>query len=388
MKTEEGKDLQLDIRLGSSFAQDSIRAVREVAAQIRQADPNAVVIFFCSSRYDHNLIAEAMREEFSEQTVIGCTSAGELVGEAGYKEGGLVGASLLSPHLIAHPHLMDNLSDYVADRARNLADQLCEQLLLADAYDPKRQFGLLLIDGISLREEVVAASLYNCLEGVPIFGGSAADELNFEETLVYYDGEFHSDSAVFTLFECDLPFQVFRFQHFEPTDKRLVITEADPATRIVFEINGLPAAEAFAEAIEVPIEEFDADVFAANPLMLRVGGEWYVRAVQSANPDGSLSFWCAIDKGLVLTVGQGQDLVKNIANSMDTLRSTFSDLRFVLGCDCLFRRLELLQKNRLNDASTLFKGMPYLGFSTYGEQYNGLHINQTLTGVVIGGNSK
>ena len=30
----------------------------------------------------------------------------------------------------------------------------------------------------------------------------------------------------------------------------------------------------------------------------------------------------------------------------------------------------------------------FLGFSTFGEQYNAIHINQTLTGVVFGGETE
>jgi hypothetical protein len=37
--------------------------------------------------------------------------------------------------------------------------------------------------------------------------------------------------------------------------------------------------------------------FAAHPLMVRAGGDYHVRSVQSANPDGSLTFYCAIDEG-------------------------------------------------------------------------------------------
>jgi hypothetical protein len=58
-------------------------------------------------------------------------------------------------------------------------------------------------------------------------GGSAGDDLEFEQTAVYWDGEFIPDAAVFTLFETSLPFVSFKLQHFRPTEKKLVITAAD-----------------------------------------------------------------------------------------------------------------------------------------------------------------
>ncbi len=374
----------LTVATGASFHPEAGAAVAELASQLGRLTPETTVLFFASSRYDLDVLAHALREHFADQAVLGCTTAGELIGGQGYAEGGLVGAALTSPLLKAHAALIDNLSQYADSQAETLAADLAGRLQRSDRLDPQRQFGLLLIDGLAMREEAVAASLFDRFGGVQIIGGSAGDDLHFERTHVFHEGCFHSDSALFSLFECDLPFQLFRFQHFEPTDVRMVITESSPSLRVVNEINGMPATEAYAEAVGVAPEALDAAIFAANPVMLRVGGEWYVRSIQKANPDGSLSFYCAIDTGLVLTLGKGGDLVENIAQSMEKLQTMLPDLRFVLGCDCIFRRLELAQQGRLDAAGPSLASVPFLGFSTYGEQFNGLHINQTLTGVAIG----
>jgi hypothetical protein len=57
----------------------------------------------------------------------------------------------------------------------------------------------------------------------------------------------------------------------------------------------------------------------------------------------------------------------------------------VLGCDCILRRLELQQKGLLDEAPNVLRGADFIGFSTYGEQFNGIHVNHTLTGVALGG---
>ena len=38
--------------------------------------------------------------------------------------------------------------------------------------------------------------------------------------------------------------------------------------------------------------------------------------------------------------------------------------------------------------SAIFERARSCGFSTYGEQFRGIHVNQTLTGVAIGGRDK
>jgi hypothetical protein len=46
------------------------------------------------------------------------------------------------------------------------------------------------------------------------------------------------------------------------------------------------------------------------------------------------------------------------------------------------------QKGLKKEIEDLFKKNNVVGFSTYGEQFRGVHINQTLTGLAIGGSRK
>ena len=100
------------------------------------------------------------------------------------------------------------------------------------------------MDGLFGHEEQLAHALQDGLGEIPLVGGSAGDSMSFASTYVYHDGAFVSGAAVLVLVSTPLPFMEFKTQHFEPTDERLVVTEADPAARVVSEINGLPAAAA------------------------------------------------------------------------------------------------------------------------------------------------
>lgn len=374
---------RLRVTKGYSSAANSLVAAKELAGSLNQPDAN-LVVFFCSSRHDLSVLGPALKELFT-CPVIGCTTAGEINSEGGYLEGGIVGVCLASDELHVHPRLIHPLDKFGLEEAENLAKDLRGGLQLADDFDASRMFGLLLVDGLSMLEEQVIASLYSQLGDVSIFGGSAGDDLEFRETSVYWDGKFIKNAAVFTLFETTLPFQTFQTQHFEPTETRLVITESDCATRTVKEINGGPAAEEYAKAVGLEVEELTPQIFAAYPVMLKIGGEYYVRSIQKANPDGSLTFYCAIDTGLVLTVAKGHGLLDNLQQYIGKLHREVPGIKLVLGCDCILRRLELQQKNLVGLAPSAFKGAEFIGFSTYGEQYNGIHVNQTLTGLALGG---
>ena len=56
----------------------------------------------------------------------------------------------------------------------------------------------------------------------------------------------------------------------------------------------------------------------------------------------------------------------------------------MIGCDCILRRLEIEQKDLGAAVDELVKRHSVVGFSTYGEQFHGMHVNQTFTGVAIG----
>jgi hypothetical protein len=373
---------RLCVKKGASAALAPRQAVDELAEQIQQPD-SGIVIVFCSSQYDLPALGAALKERF-DCPVIGCTSAGEITAETGYQQGGIVGVSLSSRELTAHPRLIHPLDKFGLVDAENLAQALRNELTLAAEFDAGHMFGLLLVDGLSMLEEQVIASIYNQLGNVPIIGGSAGDDLNFQKSHVYWDGKFIDNAAVFTLFETTLPFETFQTQHFEPTETRLVITESDCATRTVKEINGAPAAQEYADAVGLEVKELTPQIFAAYPVMLKIDGEYYVRSIQKANPDGSLTFYCAIDNGLVLTVAKGKALLENLHQRLEQVRQDIPDVKLVLGCDCILRRLELQQKNLIGEAMEALEGSEFIGFSTYGEQYNGIHVNQTLTGIALG----
>jgi hypothetical protein len=55
-----------------------------------------------------------------------------------------------------------------------------------------------------------------------------------------------------------------------------------------------------------------------------------------------------------------------------------------IGCDCFLRRLELEVAGDTEPTAEFLRSQQVIGFNTYGEQFNGMHINQTFTGVAIG----
>jgi hypothetical protein len=76
-------------------------------------------------------------------------------------------------------------------------------------------------------------------------------------------------------------------------------------------------------------------------------------------------------------------LSQNLETSLTEIQKTLKPA-LILGSDCILRRLEMQRNNELEEMKHLLSRFPFIGFSTYGEQYYGVHVNHTLTALVLG----
>jgi len=83
-------------------------------------------------------------------------------------------------------------------------------------------------------------------------------------------------------------------------------------------------------------------------------------------------------------VAHGEDIALNLDRSLKALKLEVGEIEMILGFDCILRRLEAQQKQKTHEVSAVLKRNNVFGFSTYGEQFRSMHVNQTFTGVAIG----
>ena len=141
------------------------------------------------------------------------------------------------------------------------------------------RFALSLIDGLANSEETVVSAIAWALDGIPLVGGSAGDDLVFRETVLLHGGRIRRRSAVLLLIDSDYPIEIFRSDNFEPTQRRFVVTASDEDRRVVHELNAEPAAQEYAAAIGLKPDLLSPLSFATHPLAVKVGGEERARAM-------------------------------------------------------------------------------------------------------------
>ena len=372
---------------GGSQASDPREAVAQLHGVIGGPRTAFAVIFF-SPQYDANAIAAAARERFGDTPVFGCTTAGEIT-PFGYISGGLCGIGFPADEFAVTSVLFEDLTNFeVASTLEKTRQAVADQARVAASAFPDaagtKCFALLLVDGLSVREEQLVSAIANALGDIPLVGGSAGDDMNFRRTWILHGGRCVPNAASLLLVTARRRFFAFKTEHFLNTDKKMVVTGAKPAERTVTELNAEPAAREYARVIGVDGERLTPMTFAAHPVLVRVGGQYHVRAIQKVNPDDSLTFFCAIDEGLVLTVAKSVDIVHDLEELFEQIRRELGKPDLIIGCDCVLRNLEIEQRQLKQTVSELFVRNGVIGFCTYGEQFNSMHVSQTFTGIAIG----
>ncbi len=366
------------VTVAVSSESDADAAARAVAGQIDHAE-TCFAIAFLPGNLPPAPLAAALARWLPGLPLFGCTTAGQIT-PTGYDETALVLVAFPKRHFRCSTQLFHPLKPVAIAEVSAQARRLASNFPRTAGWN---RLALVFADGLSKQEDLLVAALEVGLEHIPLYGGSAGNVLGCDRTFILHGGTVHSDAALLVLIETSLHFQGIGFDHFLPTDKQMVVTDAIPEERLVLELNGAPAAEEYARLVGCAATDLSPQVFAENPVLVRNDGLYHVRAIHGAREDGALSFLSAIDDGLVLTLGRGKEILRTLESGLSLADAAGVDPDFILGFDCYLRKLEIEQKQLSRDVSGILSRHRVLGFNTFGEQHDGVHVNQTFVGVAF-----
>lgn len=342
--------------------------------------PLCLLALFISPETDFEAVIAEAERLYPDTDVVACTTAGE-IGQHGYDEGLVVAVGFPKPDFESISLAIGNLDNF--DPKAEM-DRIAQQRVALQESSPGMEegFAFLIVDGLSLREDTLTATISPALRDMPLFGASAGDGTDFRNTYVALNGRMLLNGAVLNLIRSHHKTRVFSLDHLVPTNVQMVVTGADPERRIVRSINAEPAAREYARIVGKDPEQLDRFTFASHPVVVRLGDDHHVRAIQQVNEAGELVFFSAIDEGMVLTVAEPQNMAAHLRTQLAALseKAPFSD---IIGCDCILRRIEAEQTQMTREISDVLSEYHVTGFSTYGEQIGPLHVNQTMTGVAF-----
>ena len=360
-------------------------ACRDVANEILanvKCDEIELLLFHTSTLFDLDTVAKEISARFPHVNIVGCTSAGEF-NKNGYGTEKLLAVAFLKNEFSIATALVPNLGEVNFDEAHDIASGLRRALQGRERrYDTEQHFVISVLDGLTRHEEHFLETFATAFGNIPHLGGSAGDDLKLEATYVFYNGDFHRDAAVLLLVGTGKPFTVFSIDHINSPVSKLVVTHADPESRTVYEINGEPAAQYYASLLGMKAEDLTPDVFSMFPLAVMVGGKYFIRSIQKVDlATNGITFYCAVDIGIILTFVQLGDCIEALESKLDKLRAQLGEPEFVYACDCFLRRLEIQQGKNDLEIRRLQQRYNVAGFNAYGEHIHSVHLNQTFTGV-------
>lgn len=366
------------------------KLANEIVSDINEqlGDFNAnLLIYFASSNFDQNRLSSLMQANFNGIPVFGCSTAGEIVS-----------GQMLTNSVVAMAFDSETIADVKVEVVENISGDAGDHIDTAFAnferyfgvsphsMDITKYVGIILIDGLQMKEEAIMDKIGD-KTNVSFIGGSAGDDLKFYKTYVYANGKAYTNAAVLALLKSNAEFSVIKTQSFKSLDKVLAATKVDEMNREVKEFNNEPAAAAYAKALGVPVEEA-AKCFMSNPVGLILGEDnIYVRSPQRILDNNTVKFYCNILEGMEVHLLEGADIVHDTQEAVSAKAEEFGHIAGMINFHCILRTLELQHDGTTQQYANIFKNIPTIGFSTYGEEYIG-HINQTSTILAFKGSAE
>lgn len=356
---------------------DINNAAEEIRETFSGINPK-IVIFFSSSAYPAEDTSRIMKEKFPDAAVIGCSTSGEIISGKMLKNS-IVAMAFpeeiipdIALEIIKNPGDTKNTEKAFESLGRHFGKAMAE--LEFEDY-----VGIILADGLSGSEEKVMDKIGD-LTNITFIGGSAGDDLKFEKTWVFADGEAYTDAVLLAVIKPANGFEIIKTQSFTALDKNMTATKVDEENRTVIEFNGKPAAAEYAAQLGTDAEKLP-ELFMKHPLGVITDDDIFVRSPQQII-DGSVKFYCNIIEGMELSILESDDIVKSTKEDVDSGLSELKDISGLINFHCILRTLELEAKGETEEYAAIFNDIPAIGFSTYGEEYIG-HINQTSTMLVF-----
>ncbi|MER2105495.1 MAG: FIST N-terminal domain-containing protein [Solibacillus sp.] len=366
------------IQSAQTAVKQTERAVEDIVRQLHK-EP-ALILFFSSTIHSFELLTQLFQLKYPSAQIVGVTTTGE-IGPDGFSEASLTAQSYGKGFGRLQAVLMDDISKYPIFYRADLI-QAAKSIGIQLTKKPAKKDGLAIVFPVGLKAgEEKMLSVVNSIfayDGFSIFGGTAGDDAKFEATTVSVNGRMTTTGCAVVFMNPSMDFFIKKENIFQGTGKKMKITKADAEKRIVYEIDGKPAAKVYANLIAVAERDLTKH-WARYPLGRQFNHDFLIASPFQVREAGAIEFYCQVYEGAVIEVLEPKNPLLEMQKTITEFTNTFSELYGVLGCNCILRKLQFQQENVVQSLNKELKALPNLcGFSSYGEQLNKSQLNQTM----------
>lgn len=370
-----------------SKKRDSKEAVDELYRSLKNKEEPILVIFLASSNYDFDIVTKEVKKYFPNSEVIGSTTSGEIVKE-GFINDSIVLTTLICNKTKVKAALIKDAVKFPVLEKNKILEKAKECGIDCNSLNShKDAFAMTFINGNHNIEEIVSSLFYAVIKNdkFQLAGGSAGDDLKFKENFISLNGEVTSTGAIILFFKTKCNFKIIKENIYYPIGKSLVLTDVDIEKRKIKKIDNRNPMEVLSEKIGIPKTQLDEKLL-QYPLGRVIGDETYLCSLKQIDSDGMLDSYINIMPNTKLEILKSANVIETVENTCREIQRDVNNIGFVFFINCILRTLDLKNMNQCNlVAKTYEKYFPsFCGFSSYGEQYNKLSLNQTVVMIVMG----
>lgn len=217
-------------------------------------------------------------------------------------------------------------------------------------------------------------------ERIPLAGSTAWGVGTENNSMVSLNGEVFESACVYAFIRnVRGKILILKENMYMPTVHHLVATDVDCDERAVYEFNNRPAVVEIANALKVPIPDLK-DHLLEHPLGRISKDKVYITDFDRIRPDGSITYRARIynHSKVVLMEPNNYDKVWN--RTAQNVNNKIGKPSFTIVINCISRTRLFLEKGRFSDFADVLSNSygTYWGISGMGEQYDFVHMNQTM----------
>ncbi len=328
-------------------------------------DQNILVQIFTSKpKEEVEPALEDIASLLPKATIVGMSSAGEIVGTQILEKSIVVALSLFEK---------SQLASYYSDEedSRKLGEEIARRLI------SKKSKGLILfVEGLHQNGEEMLQGVYSIAHPtLKVAGGMAADLFAFQETFVIHQKNIYTKGSVAVALEGEELEIVNDFNlGWRPVGPKFIITKA--SGNRVYTIENKSVVEFYKEVVGDDVAKNLPASAVEFPLLKDEGGILIARAMIKTFEDGSATFAGILREGEAVRVGIGSPRLINRYNPAKEIEESGFQAGFIYSCSA--RRIFFaneLEKNLKQKAHYA----PLCGCFTYGELYQDKLLNVSST---------
>lgn len=355
------------------FREDALNAVIE-EIKLKGEGKTPSLIVFAAGEKNFEWYSKRLKESYESSTVIGTSTYICLSSEGFGHEGisvlcvmnGIEVAAGIIDDIVYNPMASTPIVKEAADSLSGHENTLCLEFTTA-FYNS---------------EEIVLDSLKSALKdyNIPVFGGSSGASGPGAANFVSLDGMTLDKGCVFALIRnLEGRIGLFKENIYKPMNTVFTATEVDCEERVVYEFDGMPAADAFAKALGVDRSELQ-DQIITHPLGRMIGDDICITEGKDVMSDGSISFYARIYNCTKLAILESENWEKVWNRTAGEVNAVMDKKSFTIAVNCAARSIMFEKGDKMGDfVDGLSKEYgPFIGISGFGEQLNSEHLNQTL----------